>query len=321
MSTRAPDGFHPDDPEPTPEVRALGRPERIIHTRTGQSLLIALVRLFAGGSAWILIVAAAIGCGAYLIPSQPPLAYTLIAVGALVGLVMAVLGRQVADWPERYYVFREAFAHPHPDGQWSIVRWDEVVEVTPVGGVCPTAELALTDGTVLRVPATSGSRTDFREEIEKRTHPHALTDATSAWDAGETVFFGPLGVDRDGLEYNGRRLAWDEVREIELGRSKEGKETDGLAVAAAITGGLVGLLAYHAMKSGGDQTTSRLLPRLAIQRRADSTRLGLPMGAWYTGDLRTIPNRAVLVKLLLAAPVPGHAIRITKGVATFLPDV
>jgi hypothetical protein len=55
--------------------------------------------------------------------------------------------------------------------------------------------------------------------IEKRTHPRLMRSALESIEAGNTISFGPLSADKQGLRIGAELVSWDKVRGLDCGLS------------------------------------------------------------------------------------------------------
>lgn len=67
------------------------------------------------------------------------------------------------------------------------------------------------------VPADLNDLSRLHGAIDRTCITPLISTAKVAFARGETLTFGPIAVDRDGLEASGLRIAWREVHRVRIG--------------------------------------------------------------------------------------------------------
>ena len=105
-------------------------------------------------------------------------------------------------------------------GRTEIIRWDEVAAVwQAITRVQHTftvrsCKAQLDDGRKYTFNNALRNVTDLIATIQREATPRILARASDAYDAGETIPFGKLGVSKAGLSRGNRTLPWDQVKRV-----------------------------------------------------------------------------------------------------------
>jgi hypothetical protein len=145
--------------------------------------------------------------------------------------------------------------------------------------------------------------------VERRTMEPMLERAQAAIGAGQTVWFGPLGIDRDGLSYKDKRLGWDRV--------------DRLDVLAPHNHGLGGAV-------GGLVAATAELDDLRVvvkERRTPWNPILLgKLDGWFPSNwcsipFWTLPNRAVFLRLIVDMTPRHTRSTFSRALGVYMPAV
>ena len=149
---------------------------------------------------------------------------------AAVGVPLAVIGAIVLIGRQRrrdlcVRIFADGFTRTLA-GRTEVVRWDEVAEV--VQNVTQTYRGNVRTNTthIYTVRLTNGRKFVFNGQVDKiaglgsalQQHCAAgmLPRAREAYQAGESVTFGPFSVSRAGIAKGKATLPWEQVEQVEL---------------------------------------------------------------------------------------------------------
>jgi hypothetical protein len=89
--------------------------------------------------------------------------------------------------------------------RWVRVWWLAFAAITRL-------RLVLHDGSVCHVPTEVEDSLALMRWILRACSDPLLPDARAALEAGETLTFGPIQLDREGLSVRGARARWEEIR-------------------------------------------------------------------------------------------------------------
>jgi hypothetical protein len=207
-----------------------------------------------------------------------------------------------------YAVYPEALALVR-GRTWSVVRWDEVREFRGRSLSIRTAKLVTADGRAVTLRHDVKAADSLYKMVERRTLPPMLDRARAALDAGETVWFGTLGISRDGLFFKDKRLGWDRVERLDI--------------VAPQNHGLPGAL-------GGLVAATAELDNLRIvvkERRTPWHPIlfgkldGWFPARWCSVPFWTLPNRAVFLRLILDMTPRQARSTISPALGVYMPSV
>jgi hypothetical protein len=143
----------------------------------------------------------------------------VMVVGAVVMVIRALRNRGL-----RVLIFPEGLVRFQGE-QTKTFFWDQVVSVCrhntksnwhhgALGSLVYAVELA--SGETLRFDDYLPDLKRLGEMIEQRTLPYLLPLAQAALDAGETVAFGSVRVNQEGITHKKQTLPWNQVKSIEI---------------------------------------------------------------------------------------------------------
>ena len=105
-------------------------------------------------------------------------------------------------------------------GRTEIIRWDEVAAVwQAITRVQHTftvrsCKMQLDDGRKYTFNNALRNVPELIATIQQQVTPRILARASEAYDAGETIPFGKLGVSKAGISRGKRTLPWDQVKRV-----------------------------------------------------------------------------------------------------------
>jgi hypothetical protein len=207
-----------------------------------------------------------------------------------------------------YAVYPEALALVR-GRTWSVVRWDEVREFRGRSLSIKTTKLVTADGRELTLRHDVKAATSLYKMVERRTLEPMLDRAREAIAAGETVWFGTLGIARDGLSYKDKRLGWDRVERLDI----VAPQNHGLGGAI---GGLVAATA--------ELDNLRIVVK---ERRTPWNPIlfgkfaGFFPNRWCSVPFWTLPNRAVFLRLILDMTPRQTRSTISPALGVYMPSV
>ncbi|MCJ7512845.1 MAG: hypothetical protein MUO23_07735 [Anaerolineales bacterium] len=83
-----------------------------------------------------------------------------------------------------------------------------------------TIELLSHSGRSIRLPAVLSGADHLVSTIKVRTYPRLLEEYRQAFNTGAPLHFGPLELNRNGMQYGKETLAWAEVASVTLERGR-----------------------------------------------------------------------------------------------------
>lgn len=119
----------------------------------------------------------------------------------------------------RVLVFPEGLAYTRRS-RTEIIRWDEVAAVwqgiTRVQHTFTvrSCKMQLDDGRKYTFNNALRNVTELIATVQQEVTPRILARASEAYDAGETIPFGKLGVSKAGISRGKQTLPWDQVRRV-----------------------------------------------------------------------------------------------------------
>jgi hypothetical protein len=200
---------------PLPEaLRSLGSPLQVCPPKAG-----------AGRSGYFIIAGiCALLAGLALIgivnppENNPPPQEVLIGVMGVLGFLALVFAGIGIYAPPSYTVmlFPDGLARTGgPTAE--IFRWSDVKElylcVHPVAG---KHRIVAKDGRQLEINASIKDGKKLGQTVQQALYERMLPAATRALDRGETLTFGPLGLDHSFLYYKDKKLSWNEITKVSL---------------------------------------------------------------------------------------------------------
>lgn len=83
-----------------------------------------------------------------------------------------------------------------------------------------TIELLSQSGRKVRLPTVLAGAEQLVGSIKARTYPRLLDEYRQAFNAGQPLRFGPLELNRTGLQHGRQALGWSEVASVTLERGR-----------------------------------------------------------------------------------------------------
>ncbi len=212
-------------PGPFASVVGLGEPRRVYDSGGLERLTHLLFSL--AGMAFALatfLYALAIFSRQF---SQAPRQYLAFPLGFSILLFLFAFlwfRRITSRWNECIVLYSKGIAHY--DGRRILMfRWDEISAVFTGGNVRSPWNLLYRESHTYRLLHQNGRTLELNknlkwvdelyEEIRRAVYRPILTRCCTAFDSGETVQFGPLGVSRDlGMVAGGKEYRWDEISQV-----------------------------------------------------------------------------------------------------------
>ena len=149
---------------------------------------------------------------------------------AAVGLPLALIGAVVLIGRQRrrdlcVRIFTDGFTRTQA-GQTDIVRWEEVAEVWQNVIQSYRGSVRTNTTHIYTARLTDGRKFVFNGQVDKiaglgsalqqQCAAVMLPRAREAYQAGESVAFGPFNVSRAGLTKGKATLPWEQVKQVEL---------------------------------------------------------------------------------------------------------
>jgi len=119
----------------------------------------------------------------------------------------------------RVLVFPEGLAYTRRS-RTEIIRWDEVAAVwqgitrVQYTFTVRSCKVQLDDGRKYTFNNALRNVTELIATIQQEVTPRILARASDAYDAGETIPFGKLGVSKAGISRGKQTLPWDQVKRV-----------------------------------------------------------------------------------------------------------
>ncbi len=213
------------------EVAPLGEPLAVFPARASHSPLYAIM----GGLGLLVGAAVAVFLVALLMRFPPRQMGDLSVVGLLVALSLLAVGgglglfrRARQTGGVRVLVCPRGLARADAAGA-DITRWPEVRQVRwDTEGrqheltLTPPVQLVLVReyGPPLAITEDVSRLPELRRRVEEHTLPHLLAEALEALREGDTVRFGPVAVNQEGIAYPGGTLRWGHVGDARVANGK-----------------------------------------------------------------------------------------------------
>jgi len=197
----APQPALPEDAGPVPPIDDLGEPEQIYRGSGWR-------RLVGWGLALVCFgLVAAIGYGVLNQPDKNPAGgiglMVLFAAGGFGCVYMALTIGGLS-----YLVFPGALVQRR-GGQSTVIPWSHIREVTQTIHVLwKKYRIRARGGVDIHLTADIKNHVALGSKIEEKLVEHLLPDALAQLDAGETIQFGALGVNRAGLYVENEQSPW-----------------------------------------------------------------------------------------------------------------
>jgi hypothetical protein len=138
----------------------------------------------------------------------------VLGVSGFFGLLGAfVIGAALYYRGFKYLVFEKGLVHIHR-GRFTVVRWQDI---TAFWDLTFTMRLDTTAGEQIKLSVRYlADPSALKNVVEDRVIAPLLPGFLQRFKAGESIKFGPLAVGSSGLEYQGARLAWGEVKTFQI---------------------------------------------------------------------------------------------------------
>ena len=169
-------------------------------------------------SAILLILAGLTAIGIVNPPAEnsPPPAMFISLMSIFAVLAVVCFGIGMYSQNHTLILFPDGLARTG-EGAPDVIRWSEVRElymfIHPVAG---KHRIVAQDGRKLEIDASVKDGKALGEAVRRTLFDHMLPAAEKAFQSGETLAFGPLRVDYSFLYYKDKRLAWNEIEEMQL---------------------------------------------------------------------------------------------------------
>jgi hypothetical protein len=196
-----------------PEVRALGRAERVHRPLKWFLLAHEHPALFVAVAAGVLLLDVALLAG--LGTPDSPLAALFVFVTLAAAVVLAALPFLRLDL-RSYAVFPDALVVVL-DNDFAVIPWDAVTELEP-----PRA-LVTADGRRFQVAGHVEALALLYDRARARVRDRLLPRALAAVKAGEAVRFGPFRVSSAALHFRGKALPWSDVARLNVSADPAGR--------------------------------------------------------------------------------------------------
>jgi len=202
------DSFH------IPEVLSgLGTPLRIYPPRAGAGragyFTISVVLALLAGLALIGIVNPP--------EHNPPPPEALIAVLCVLGgLALTFVCMGLYSRSYTLVLFPDALARLG-GGVSEVFRWSDVREIyTYLHPFAGKQRIVAQDGRKLEIDVNVKDGKELVQTVQQTLFDRMLPAATKAFDAGQTLTFGTLRLDRSFLYYKDKRIAWDQIAKMQF---------------------------------------------------------------------------------------------------------
>lgn len=166
----------------------------LVHIALGLSLALMLMALFQGVSPSNFVVSLVAGLAGILL-----VVFNVVFLARLVG--------HISVW-EQGLVIRKVWRG------WQVIRWDEVASCQFVGRFSRFI-IYRPDGSKLWFHGAVFNASAITSEIEEQLKKHFLPAALVDFEAGKTLTFGPLSVNKEGLHFSEEIISWQRVKEID----------------------------------------------------------------------------------------------------------
>ncbi|MBN2392790.1 MAG: RHS repeat protein [Anaerolineae bacterium] len=149
---------------------------------------------------------------------------------AAVGLPLAIIGVVVLIGRQRRHdlcvrIFTDGFTRTMA-GQMDVIRWDEVAEIWQNVTQTYRGNVRTNTTHIYTVRLTDGRKFVFNGQMDKiaalgsalqqQCASGMLPRAREAYQAGESLVFGPFSVNRAGIAKGRATLPWEQVEQVEL---------------------------------------------------------------------------------------------------------
>ncbi len=160
--------------------------------------------------------------------ANPTLAVIFTVLGFLfIGVGIWTLRSQKQEQELAFFTFQDGLVYAH-HGQTDIIRWDAITEVYLYIYANRKArrtryeyKLCGADGSVIKFNyydhVVSGMK-QMSDMIQQDVTRRQLPKMAAAYDAGQSISFGPLSVSKDGLGKGNKMLPWPEVEDVQMSR-------------------------------------------------------------------------------------------------------
>ncbi|GHO56807.1 DUF6585 family protein [Ktedonobacter robiniae] len=151
----------------------------------------------------------------------------LVILGCLTVIIVLYRGRN-----RRIYIYEHGLLAVRTNGV-EAVRWEEIAIVwhkvtRNKNSITHSYTLQRKDGSEFKLGFFFRTNQKLGSMIEEETARLLFPQARASYQQGQPLYFGPLTLDLSGLTYNTKFLPWNEVEEIQFGRTvivvkKQGK--------------------------------------------------------------------------------------------------
>jgi hypothetical protein len=147
-------------------------------------------------------------------PPPPAVFYSLMGILAAAGVICAVVGFFAQSYT--FILFPDALARTG-SGEPEVFRWSDVKEVYAwINPIVGKHRLVAQDGRKVEINSSVKDGRQLGLTVQQTLFDRMLPMAEKSFQAGETLSFGPLRLDRNSLYYKTKRLTWDEIEQVSL---------------------------------------------------------------------------------------------------------
>lgn len=198
---------------PPPAVVELGAPQRVhpaapFHTTEGGRFTIV------GGVACLLL---GVGMTIFSILQSHPWPLFAIAFGVqlLGGGLVAAAFLMRSSQPASYAICAEGLARWDTTA-WDAVAWEDVDELLSPQGFRDEYRLLAVDGEEIPIGRWVEKYDELIAAVYDQVAAVRIPRAHAALASGVAAEFGPIGLTRDAIHYNGKKLPWERVKSVTI---------------------------------------------------------------------------------------------------------
>ncbi len=174
--------------------------------------------------------------------------WPLVVAAGLFLLSLIFAGSAYANWVKVILLYRDGFAYKDRRGL-HLWRWRDVTALRMAAirhdvfgihtGTIHTYTIENRNGNRLVLNDGFSRVEELAQVIEEKTFPILFEQAAQQYNAGQTLTFGPLWVDKAGIQISGKNYAWDEIQLVTVQRGylriarKDGGLFGGAKIAVA----------------------------------------------------------------------------------------
>lgn len=149
--------------------------------------------------------------------NHPPPPIVLVCLtGVFLGVTIVCFGAALYVQSYALILFSDALVRTG-GAVTEIFRWDDVVEVyTFINPLAGKHRIVTRDGRKLEIDASVKGGKKLGEAVQQTVLDRVLPEAMKAFDAGETLTFGPLRLNQGFLHFKDKTVEWREVEHVSL---------------------------------------------------------------------------------------------------------